>query len=74
MVVISVLILLYSPHVILRYVMQEEALMPTLTVQETLLYAAELRLPVTMSKLQKLRRVCHVCDVLFTAKALISTV
>lgn len=39
------------------YVMQDDALFPTLTVRETLTYSAKLRLPRTMSLSEKKERV-----------------
>jgi ABC-type multidrug transport system ATPase subunit len=39
------------------YVMQSDVLFPHLTVRETLMYAAQLRLPATISDTDKFKRV-----------------
>ncbi|CAN6442411.1 unnamed protein product [Victoria cruziana] len=44
------------------YVMQDDLLFPMLTVEETLSFAAEFRLPRTLSKAQKLERVQALID------------
>lgn len=44
------------------YVMQEDQLFPMLTVFETLLFAAELRLPPSVSRPEKKKRVDELLD------------
>ncbi|XP_026429582.1 ABC transporter G family member 20-like isoform X2 [Papaver somniferum] len=44
------------------YVMQDDLLFPMLTVEETLLFSAEFRLPRSLSKLKKMERVQAVID------------
>lgn len=44
------------------YVMQDDLLFPMLTVEETLMFAAELRLPRTLSKSKKRKRVLDLID------------
>ncbi|MCL7044718.1 hypothetical protein MKW94_015862 [Papaver nudicaule] len=48
--------------VISAYVMQDDLLYPMLTVEETLMFSAEFRLPRTLSKSKKLARVQDVID------------
>lgn len=48
--------------VISAYVMQDDLLFPMLTVEETLMFAAELRLPRTVSKSKKKKRVQDLID------------
>ncbi|CAM8967071.1 unnamed protein product [Rhodiola kirilowii] len=48
--------------VISAYVMQDDLLFPMLTVEETLMYAAEFRLPRTLSKSKKKQRVQALID------------
>lgn len=48
--------------VISAYVMQDDLLFPMLTVEETLMYAAEFRLPRTLSKAKKKQRVQALID------------
>ncbi|KAE8730445.1 ABC transporter G family member 6 [Hibiscus syriacus] len=48
--------------VISAYVMQDDMLFPTLTVEETLMFAAELRLPRSLSKEKKKARVQALID------------
>ncbi|KAI3705565.1 hypothetical protein L1987_75804 [Smallanthus sonchifolius] len=48
--------------VISAYVMQDDLLFPMLTVEETLMYAAEFRLPRTLSKSKKMLRVQALID------------
>ncbi|MCL7033146.1 hypothetical protein MKW94_024518 [Papaver nudicaule] len=44
------------------YVMQDDLLYPTLTVEETLMFSAEFRLPRSLSKEKKMERVRTVMD------------
>ncbi|KAI3924085.1 hypothetical protein MKW92_045285 [Papaver armeniacum] len=48
--------------IISAYVMQDDLLYPMLTVEETLMFSAEFRLPRTLSKSEKLARVQAVID------------
>lgn len=51
------------------YVMQDDLLLPMLTVEETLMFAAELRLPQYLSKSKKIKRVHNLIDQLDLRKA-----
>lgn len=44
------------------YVMQDDQLFPMLTVYETLMFAAEVRLPSSMSRSEKKKRVHELLD------------
>lgn len=50
------------------YVVQDDVVMGTLTVRENLMFSAELRLPGTISKAEKARRVNDVIDELGLSK------
>ena len=56
-------------RVISAYVMQDDMLYPMLTVEETLMFAAEFRLPRTLSKREKTDRVQALIDQLGLRKA-----
>jgi ABC-type multidrug transport system ATPase subunit len=55
--------------VISAYVMQDDMLYPMLTVQETLMFAAEFRLPRTSSRTEKMKRVQTLIDQLGLRRA-----
>ncbi len=58
----------YNKHLLKQlsgYVMQDDLLFSSLTVKETLIYAARLRLPVTLSSKAKMQRVGNLFTICF---------
>ncbi len=58
----------YNKHLLKQlsgYVMQDDLLFSSLTVKETLIYAARLRLPVTLSSKAKMQRVSYLFTISF---------